>query len=154
VAVSANGADQFRPPWWSIVAMAVPCALVAGAVRWSRLRGAAASGLVLAVLFDAPTFVHTAAAPPPSDPRQRHERDDAILARLDGVRDRFRMYDEFVLGERVGQRRGVRELRGCPAVDPLLHARYVDVLDHVRRDPEILAELNVRWVLQGLHFRF
>lgn len=153
-AVVAKGADQFRPPWWSIAAMAVPCALVAGAVLRPRLRGAAVAGLVLAVLLDAPTFVHTAATPPASDPRQLHRGDDAILARLDGVRDRFRLYDEFILGERVGQRRGVRELRGYPAVDPLLHARHVDVLDHVRRDPEILAELNVRWVLQGPHFRF
>jgi hypothetical protein len=28
------------------------------------------------------------------------------------------------------------------------------VLDAVKRDPAILAELNVRWVLQGPHFRF
>jgi hypothetical protein len=154
VVVVAYGADPFRPVWWSIAAMAVPCALVAGGALWPRLRGAAASGLVIAVLLDAPAFVHTPAAPPAADPRQLHGRDDAILARLDGVRDRFRLYDEFVLGERVGQRRGVRELRGYPAVDPLLHHRYVDVLDQVRRDPAILAELDVRWVLQGRHFRF
>lgn len=152
--VLARGADQFRPAWWSIAAMAVPCALVAVATCLPRLRGAAASGLVIAVLLDAPTFVHTPSALPAADPRQLHARDDQILARLDGVRDRFRLYDEFVLGERVGQRREVRELRGYPAVDPLLHRRYVDVLDAVKRDPAILAELNVRWVLQGPHFRF
>jgi hypothetical protein len=152
--VVARGADPFRPPWWSIAAMAVPCALVAVAALRPGLRGAAVSGLVIAVLIDAPSFVHTPSTPPAVDPRQLHGRDDAILARLDGVRDRFRLYDEFVLGERVGQRRAVRELRGYPAVDPLLHRRHVDVLDAVRRDPAILAELNVRWVLQGLHFRF
>lgn len=84
--VVRHGADPFRPAWWSIAAMAVPCA---------------------------------------------------------------RPCCRGVLGERVGQRREVRELRGYPAVDPLLHRRYVDVLDAVRRDPAILAELNVRWVLQG-----
>ena len=152
--VVRHGTDQFRPAWWSIAAMAVPCALVVCAAYLPRWRGAAVSGLVIAVLLDAPAFVHTAAAPPAADPRQLHARDDRILARLDGVRDRWRLYDEFVLGERVGQRRGVRELRGYPAVDPLLHRRYVDVLDAVRRDPAILAELNVRWVLQGSHFRF
>ncbi len=152
--VVGRGADQFRPAWWSIAAMAVPCALVICAAYLPRLRGAAVAGLGIAVLLDAPSFVHTPAAPPAADPRQLHLRDDEILARLDGVRDRFRLYDEFVLGERVGQRRGVRELRGYPAVDPLLHRRYVDVLDAVRRDPAILAELNVRWVLQGSHFRF
>jgi hypothetical protein len=153
-AVVAQGTDQFRPAWWSIAAMAVACALVAGAACLPRLRGAAMSGLVIAVLLDAPAFVHTPAALPAAEPRQLHARDDQILARLDGVRDRWRVYDEFVLGERVGQRRGVRELRGYPAIDPLLHHRYVDVLNDVRRDPAILAELNVRWVLQGPHFRF
>jgi hypothetical protein len=153
-AVVARGTDPFRPAWWSIAAMAVACALVAGAACLPRLRGAAVSGLVIAVLLDAPTFVHTPAALPAADRRQLHARDDQILARLDGVRDRWRLYDEFVLGERVGQRRGVRELRGYPAVDPLLHRRYVDALERVRRDPAILAELNVRWVLQGPHFRF
>jgi hypothetical protein len=153
-AVASRGTAQFRPAWWSIVAMAVPCALVGCAVLAPRLRGAALSALVVAALLDAPSFVHTPAAPPASDPRRLHERDDEVLARLDGIHDRFRMYDEFVLGERVGQRRGVRELRGYPAVDPLIHHRYFDVLDAVRGDPAILAELNVRWVLQGPHFRF
>jgi hypothetical protein len=153
-AVAISGTGQFRPAWWSIAAMAVACALVVAAAYRPRLRGAALSALVLAVLFDAPTFVHTEAALPASDPRQLHARDDEILARLDGIRDRWRLYDEFVLGERVGQRRGVRELRGYPAVDPLTHRRYVDVLDRLRTEPALLAELNVRWVLQGPHFRF
>ncbi|HMG55143.1 MAG TPA: hypothetical protein VK601_16720, partial [Kofleriaceae bacterium] len=153
-AVAARGTAQFRPAWWSVAAMAVACALVTVAVVLPRWRGAAVSALVLAVLLDAPAFVHTPAAPPAADPRQTHGRDDQILARLDGIRDRFRVYDEFVLGERVGQRRGVRELRGYPAIDPLTHHRYVDVLDFVKREPAILADLNVRWVLQGPHFRF
>jgi len=153
-AVAISGSDQFRPAWWSIAAMAVACALAVAAAYRPRLRGAAMSTLVIAVLFDAPTFVHTPTALPASDPRQLHARDDEILARLDGIRDRWRLYDEFVLGERVGQRRGVRELRGYPAIDPLTHRRYVDVLDQLRRDPALLAELNVRWVLQGPHFRF
>jgi hypothetical protein len=153
-AVAASGTPQFRPPWWSIAAMAVACALVAIAVAAPRLRGAAVSALVIAVLLDAPAFIHTPAAPPASDPRQLHRRDDELLARLDGIRDRYRLYDEFVLSERVGQRRGVRELRGYPAMDPLTHRRYVDALDFVKRDPAVLADLNVRWVLQGPHFRF
>jgi hypothetical protein len=48
----------------------------------------------------------------------------------------------------------VRDLRGYPAIDPLLHRRYFDVLDHARRDPAILTDFNVRWVLHGPHFRF
>jgi hypothetical protein len=106
------------------------------------------------VLFDAPSLTHTPAAPPASDPRRLHERDDEVLARLDGVRDRFRLYDEFLLGERVGQRRAVRDFRGYPAVDPLTNRRYLDVLEYARRDPGILTDVNVRWVLPASHFRF
>ena len=154
IVVVRHGTAQFRPAWWSIVAMAVPCAIVVAAVVAPRLRGAAAAALVLVVLLDAPAFIHTPAALPAADRRQLHAHDDEILARLDGVRDRWRVFDEFVLGERVGQRRGVRELRGYPAIDALTHHRYVDVLDFARRDPAILTDVNVRWVLQGPHFRF
>jgi hypothetical protein len=153
-AVVACGTSRARPEWWSIAAMAVPCALVAVAAYAPRLRGAATAALVVVVLVDAPVFTHTPALPPASDPRQLHQRDDELLARLDGVRDRFRLYDEFVLGERVGQRRAVRDFRGYPAVDPLTSRRYVDVLEYARRDPAILTDFNVRWVLQGYHFRF
>jgi hypothetical protein len=153
-AVAAYGTGKARPEWWSIAAMAVPCALVAAAAWVPRLRGAATSALVLVVLVDAPTFTHTPALLPASDPRRLHERDDQILGRLDGIRDRFRLYDEFVLGERVGQRRAVRDFRGYPAIDPLTNRRYLDVLDHAKHDPAILTDFNVRWVLQGYHFRF
>ncbi|HEU4726685.1 MAG TPA: hypothetical protein VFT22_02315 [Kofleriaceae bacterium] len=153
-AVVRFGADKARPDSWSIAAMAVACALVGVAALVPRLRGAAISALVIVVLVDAPAFTHTPAAPPASDPRRLHELDGDILPRLDGTRDRFRLYDEFVLGERVGQRRGVRDFRGYPAVDPLTYRRYVDVLEHATRDPAILTDFNVRWVLQGAHFRF
>lgn len=142
-----------RPLWWSIAAAALPAILIACAVLVPRLRGAASALLVLAVLLDAPAFIHRDDAPPASDRRQLHERDD-LLARLDGVRDRWRLYDEFVLGERVGQRRGVRDLRGYPAVDPLTQKRMVDVLDFAKHVPAIVTDFNVRWVLQGPHFRF
>lgn len=152
--VTLHGADKLRPDGWSVAAMVVPCVLVTVAACVPRLRGVASSALVLVVLLDAPAFIHTPAALPASDPRRLHERDDEILARLDGIRDRWRLYDEFLLGERVGQRRGVRELRGYPAIDPLTQRRYVDLLEYARRDPAILTDFNVRWVLQGYHFRF
>jgi len=152
--VTGHGTGKLRPEWWSIAAMVVPCALVIVAACVPRLRTLASSALVVVVLLDAPAFTHTPAALPASDPRRLHERDDAILARLDGIRDRWRLYDEFVLGERVGQRRAVRDFRGYPALDPLSQQRYVDVLDYAKRDPAILTDMNVRWVLQGYHFRF
>jgi hypothetical protein len=143
-----------RPAWWSIVAMAIAAALViATALAPAAWKWAATSALAIAALVDAPTFTHTPQAPPVSDPRQLHERDDEILARLSGVRDRWRLYDEFILGERVGTRRQVRDFRGYPSVDPLSQWRYVDVLDFARTEPRILPEFNVRWILSGLHFR-
>ena len=146
-----------RPPTWSIVAIAVPAALIALtrlARLAPRLRAGAPWALAAVVLVDAPLFTHRPDAPRAAEPRQRHDRDDAVLARLDGVRDRFRLYDEFVLGERVGQRRAIRELRGYPALDPLTAHRLVDVLERARRVPAIVTDLNVRWVLQGPHFRY
>jgi hypothetical protein len=154
IIVVVAGSAQARPAWWSIAAMAVPCALVVVAACAPRLREPACAALVLVVLIDAPLFTHRPSALPASDPRQRHERDDELLARLDGIRDRYRLYDEFVLGERVGQRRAVRDFRGYPAVDPLTQRRHVDVLEYARRDPAIVTDFNVRWVLQGGHFRF
>jgi hypothetical protein len=146
--------DAARPVWWSIVAMAIAGVLViAAAVAPATWKWAAASALAIAALVDAPTFIHTPQAPPVADPRQLHDTDDAILDRLPGVRDRWRLYDEFVLGERVGTRRRVRDFRGYPSVDPLSQWRYVDVLEYAKSEPQILAEFNVRWILSGLHFR-
>jgi hypothetical protein len=122
-------------------------------VALPRARPAVISALVLVVLTDAPLFIHRADAPPAAERRQDHGR-DGLVARLDGVRDRWRLYDEFVLGERAGQRLGIRDLRGYPAVDPLTHARVIDVIEHARRDPAIVTDFNVRWVLQGAHFRY
>ena len=152
--VAGWGIDKARPAWWSVAAMALPGTLVALIVLVPRARAACVSALVIVVLLDAPGFVHRATAPPASDPRRLHERDDEVLAALDGVRDRWRLYDEFVLGERVGQRHGVRDFRGYPAVDPLTYRPYLEILDFAKHDPAILTDFNVRWVLQGAHFRF
>ena len=88
------------------------------------------------------------------DPRREHELDDTILPQLDGIRDRYRVYDEFLLGERVGARQRIRDFRGYPAVDPLSQNRYVEILEAAKKDPQILADFNVRYILYGVHFRF
>jgi hypothetical protein len=152
--VVSMGGAQPRPAWWSIAAIAIPGALAVLATWAPRLRAIALPLLVLAVLVDAPVFMHRGDAPPAAERRQLHPRDAEILAKLDGIRDQWRVYDEFVLGERVGQRRRVRDLRGYPAVDPLSQRRYVDVLDYAKHAPAIVTDYNVRWVLQGSHFRF
>lgn len=154
IAVVPYGTSAARPAWWSIAAAVVPGALIAIAVLAPRSAKVCTSLLVLCVLTDAPLFIHRDNALPAAEPRQRHERDDALIARLDGVRDRWRLWDEFVLGERAGQRRELRELRGYPAVDPLTHRRIVELFDYAKREPAILTDYNVRWVLQGSHFRY
>jgi len=146
-----------RAAWQSIATVAVAAGLVIGAVTaaaGSRRRAVCLALLAPLALWDAPWFTHTPRRPPASDSRRLHERDAAILARLDGIGDRWRIYDEYVLGERAGQRLGVRDFRGYPAIDPLCQARYVDVLDYVKRDAAILADFNVRYLLRAPHFRF
>jgi hypothetical protein len=145
-----------RPAWWSIPATVLAGALVVVAV-WTprRVAEAARSALALCALLEAPLFLFVMPfAPPASDPRQTHARDAEVLAKLEGARDRFRIYDEFVLGERAGARLRVRDFRGYPALDPISLRRYVDVLDYAKKDAAIITDFNVRWLLKRAHFRY
>ncbi|MFT3696498.1 MAG: hypothetical protein QM831_25380 [Kofleriaceae bacterium] len=138
-----------RPAWLSIIAIAIP-------ILWFAVdHRHALSLLILTVLIDAPIFTFVEPnAPVAAEARQLHEADDEILGKLDGVHDRYRIYDEFVLGERVGARQRVRDFRGYPAVDPISLHRYSDVLDYASVDARILADYNVRYVLSKSHFRY
>jgi len=145
-----------RPPWWSIGATIVAGGLVAAAI-WAprRFAGGALSAIALVALFDAPLFTFVPpGALPAADPRQLHTRDAEVLSRLEGARDRWRVYDEFVLGERAGARLRIRDFRGYPALDPISLKRYVDVLDYAKRDAGIIEDFNVRWLLKHPHFRY
>ncbi|HEY0255138.1 MAG TPA: hypothetical protein VGC41_26605, partial [Kofleriaceae bacterium] len=149
IVVAGNPASpKDRSPWLSIVALSAP-------ILWFAVNHRhAVSALVLCVLIDVPLFTFVEpGAPPAAEPRQLHEHDD-LIARLDGVRDRWRIYDEFVLGERAGARLRVRDFRGYPAVDPISLHRYSDVLEFASDDPAILADFNVRYVLSRQHFRY
>jgi hypothetical protein len=138
-----------RPAWWSLIAIAVPVALIA--VR----KQAALAALALVVLIDAPLFTFVEpGAPPAAEPRQTHDHDAEVVAKLDGVHDRWRVYDEFVLGERAGARLRIRDFRGYPAVDPISLHRYVDVLDYAKQDARILTDYNVRYLLIRPHWRY
>ena len=151
--VHKHGIPGVREAWWSTAAMAIAAVLVALATL-ARVRGIALAALALAALFDCPTFSFSAEAPPVSDQRRLHQQDEHLVARLEGARDRWRIYDEFLLGERAGARLQLRDFRGYPSVDPLSQQRYVDVLEMARTEPEILADFNVRWVTTSSHFRF
>jgi hypothetical protein len=141
-----------RAAWWSIAMTAIAGGLAVAVVRvprtWSE---AALATLALCALFDAPAF--TFVEPPAAEQRQLHERDDALVAQMPGIRDKWRIYDEFVLGERAGARLGVRDFRGYPAIDPLSLHRYTDVLDYAKKDPAIVTDFNVRYALVHSHFR-
>jgi hypothetical protein len=144
-----------RPAWWSIPVIAVVGALVVAAC-WAprRIAEVCLGALALCALLDAPLFTFV---PPQSYPaaeqRQTHDHDRVVLG-LAGVRDRWRIYDEFVLGERAGARLRVRDFRGYPALDPISLRRYVDVLDFAKKNPAILTDYNVRYVLDRPHFRY
>jgi hypothetical protein len=155
VAIWGQPADaKDRAAWWSIVAAAAGAGLVVAAVR-ARV-DVALGALAMCVLLDAPALTFVApGALPAAEPRQLHERDDELVARMPGVRDRWRVYDEFALGERAGARLAIRDFRGYPAIDPLSLHRYTDVLDYAKqRDPAIVTDFNVRWVLPRMHFRY
>ena len=156
VIVGAPATPKDHPAWWSIVAISIIGALVLAAIALPRRLGTIAfATLALVVVSDAPTFTFVEpGAPPAAEPRQTHAGDEAVVAQLEGVRDRWRIYDEFVLGERAGARLGIRDFRGYPAIDPISLHRYVDVLDYAKRDPEILSDFNVRYVLERPHFRY
>jgi len=145
-----------RPAWWSLAATALPVALVIAAA-WSphRIAGHVLGALAICVLVDAPLFTHVPpGALPAAESRRRHEQDAAFIPKLEGARDRWRIYDEFVLGERAGARLRLRDFRGYPALDPISLKRYAEVLDYAKLDAAIITDFNVRWVLDKPHFRY
>jgi hypothetical protein len=145
-----------RPPSWSLAVTALAAALVIASV-WTpkRIADACLAALTVCVLLDAPLFtIVLPHAPPAAEKRQTHARDAEIVAQLDGVRDRWRVYDEFVLGERAGARLRIRDFRGYPALDPISLKRYAEVLEYTKKNPAILTDFNVRWVLDKGHFRY
>jgi hypothetical protein len=140
-----------HPAWWSIVAMVLAAALVVGATFDPRVLWAFA----VVVAIDAPLFTFVEpGAPVAAEARQTHAHDADVIAHPAGVTDRWRVYDEFVLGERAGARLRIRDFRGYPAVDPISLHRYVDVLDYAKRDPQILTDFNVRYLLIRPHWRY
>ena len=140
-----------HPAWWSIVATLLAAGLVVGATFDPRVLWA----FVVVVAIDAPLFTFVEpGAPVAAEPRQTHAHDADVIAHLDGVTDRWRVYDEFVLGERAGARLRIRDFRGYPAVDPISLHRYVDVLDYAKRDAQILTDFNVRYLLIRSHWRY
>jgi hypothetical protein len=102
--------------------------------------GALLAALILADVSQAlPAERHTRAGPDPCADR----------APIDPG-DHFRVMDEFFVACRPGARLRVRDLRGYQ--DPLLLASYERVVASLHDHPELAAQLNVRFALQGPHF--
>jgi hypothetical protein len=156
------GFRTFRIPRRYTALIAFSCCAAAGMgtsflLDGLRQRSRAASWACAAVLMAFVAWDVTRVLEPNGpvrEPRRLHRTDVAALAEYPGIRDSWRIYDEFVYGESVGLREGVRDFRGYPAVDPLSLRRYVDILELARKHPEILEAYNVRWVFHGPHFRF
>ncbi len=81
------------------------------------------------------------------------QEDRRFLAGLGDVEREWRVYDEFVMEQRPGSRLRIRDLRGYPSGDPFDDARYAEVRARLRKQPELAAAFNVRWVLHGPHHR-
>jgi hypothetical protein len=110
--------------------------------------------IALCALVEVPLFTFNKKALPAAEQRQMHANDGKLVPLLGDVQERWRIYDEFVLGERAGARLRIRDFRGYPALDPISLRRYVEVLDFSVREPAILQDFNVRWVLLKPHFRY
>ncbi|MCE9572265.1 MAG: hypothetical protein K8W52_03845 [Deltaproteobacteria bacterium] len=143
-----------RPESWAVgFALLTATLVAAGLFTRGRWRAAPLAIAALAIVHDAPLFFHTPQSPPAAEGRRLHPDDDRVLAQL-GVTDAWRVHDEFVLGESIGDRAGVRDFRGYPAVQALGQKRHADILERAKRDPQILEAYNVRWLLHRAHFRY
>ncbi len=139
--------------WSSLYALAAASIVVAVALVPARATWIPLALAAVVIANDVPFFQHTPAYPPAAEARRLHENDDLVLSQLGDVSVAYRLYDEFVMGERVGPRERVRDFRGYPAIDPLSQKRYLDVLQRAKTHPEILEAFNVRWILHAAHFR-
>lgn len=141
-----------RAPKTALVFGAIAASFVIAAALHKR-RGALllVAVMPLLILYDADHYVHFRG--PVMEKQPDHLEDRARLRDLEGVPDEWRIYDEFVLAQRVGSRLSVRDFRGYPSGDPLDLARYRRILAEVEKAPQILAAYNVRYILHGPHHR-
>jgi hypothetical protein len=153
--VALDAPPNHRSSIFAIAAAAAAAAVVIG-LRWLPPRALPAVSVVIAILVaeEPRFFLYPDGLAPPAEMRRPIRPDeDAILAGLGDVAVGWRVWDEFVLCDRVGARRRVRDFRGYPAGDPLNFARYNDVINRARDAPRLLEAYNVRWILHGDHPR-
>lgn len=126
--------------------------LAAGALLASRTYASVLVVAMLPVIVYAPQhWIHHANRAVEKQPD--HREDLAWIDGLEDVRTTWRIYDEFVLGQRVGPRLGIREFRGYAAGGTLEYRRYARVLTYAKKHPEILTAFSIRYIFHGGHHR-
>lgn len=128
------------------IALLAVCAALARTRRGAR---AALAGALLVVAVD------LGAAAPGAGALRKGRFDVAsrvsrqTLERLLAESPDKRVWDEFAVGFRSGSRLRLRDLRGY--MDPLRLRRYGDMVDALKKNPNLLARYNVHWVLHAPH---
>jgi hypothetical protein len=129
-----------------LIGLAVPAAF--GLARLAERLPRAAWALALACAAD--VFVADRVLLGNLRPRlSTPETERTVLAALGEDARKFRVFDEFVLGQGAGPRLRLRDLRGYR--NPLMDRRQAELLERAGREPSLLAAANVRWVLNLRH---
>jgi hypothetical protein len=82
------------------------------------------------------------------DPRSSYVSSEWVQ-RFQAEVDQDRIFDEFGLAWRAGNRLGLRDLRGY--LEPLALQRVLDVYAQLGKTPQVLGLFNVRWLLHAPH---
>lgn len=136
---------------WTPAVFCLSFACIGIAAQRAQLRSPFV-GLVLAGLFLADVSQ--------AMPADRHMRGGAhpgiggeserVLDEAPSTQAHYRYMDEFGISCRSGTRHRRRDFRGYQ--DPLLLKSYERVIASLRETPELAAQFNVRYALQGPHF--
>lgn len=155
VTIALKAPSEHRYSIFAILAAVVAFSTVIGVGRLPRRAWLVACAVIPIVITEEPRFfLYPDGLVPPAEVRRPIRLDEeSILAELGDVEVEWRLFDEFVLSDRVGARRRVRDFRGYPAGDPLNFTRYNDVIERARNAPRLLEAYNVRWILHGDHPR-
>ena len=133
-----------------ILGGAVTLLVVVAAALRPRLAPALGATLALFIAVDLAATAQRAGVLKPGrfDPRSSFVSDEWIR-RMQSEVDEDRVFAEFGLAWRAGNRLGLRDLRGY--LEPLASQRVLDVYARIGKAPQLLALFNVRWLLQAAH---
>ena len=152
VALAVEGpAKPLRSRWVAVVVALLSAGLITSCLLASRRSSAIVIGALAVLIFLDPVYTHFARRP--AMEKQPEATKVERLAGLEGITTEWRVYDEFLVGERAGSRYQVRDFRGYPSGDPLDFLRYREILKVVRKRPELLEAFNVRYLLHKRHPR-